>query len=136
MAKVSCQDALYYALTQARVDPGYVAQFDPATNPPGILGPFPQTVCAAPGVPQRGFYAGTSSAYDKQYAQQFGWAMQVCDPKRPAVPTDFYGYQKNYWVPADAASCIDPATLCRLPIVTQTYGGVIVVYSGLCYCSA
>ncbi|GBF93068.1 hypothetical protein Rsub_05679 [Raphidocelis subcapitata] len=65
---------------------------------------------------------------------KFGWAMQQCDPSGNPIPTDFYGYQKNYWIVAYPETYIDPATLCNLPIVTRDEYD-LVMFSGLCYCS-
>lgn len=132
IAKVSCQDALYYALQQAgKKEVAPVIQLREAPGPPG---PWPQSVCAGPGVAQQGGFSGDFANSDKPYAKQFGWAMQQCDPTGPPIVTDFYAFQKNYWLPSLTESYIDPSTLCNLPIVTRGEFG-FVMYSGLCYCS-
>jgi hypothetical protein len=132
LAKVSCQDALYYALTEAREDVGLVALL--SLLPPGPPGPWNQTTCAAPGVPQEGAFAPDDRGSDKPYAKQFGWAMQVCDASGPPIVTDFYTFNKNYWRPDLPDSYIDPSTLCNLPLVTRDNLG-LTMFSGLCYCS-
>ena len=130
IAKVSCQNALYYALTEAGKDVAPVVQLSLSPGPPG---PWSQSTCAAPGVPQQGTSPGDNGS-DKPYAKQFGWSMQTCDATGPPIITDFYGFQKNYWRPDLNETYIDPATLCNLPIVTKDKFG-LVAFSGLCYCS-
>lgn len=141
IAKVSCQDALYYALTEAGKGigngVGYVQQLSDMRipyAPPGVPGPWPATTCAATGVAQVGFFAPANKpSAATPYPKQFGWAQQVCDPAGDPILTDFYSAQKNYWDSSDSGTYIDPATLCNLPIVTRDDS--IVMFSGLCYCT-
>ena len=126
IAKVSCHDALYYALKEAGADTAFT-QALLLQDPPGEPGPWAQSVCAATGVAQQ-------ADFNTPYQKAFGWAQALCDATGPAITTDFYSSLKNYWLPALASSYINPATLCDIPIVKMDQSDII-SFSGLCFCS-
>lgn len=137
LAKVSCQNALYYALNQAGVSDARASFAEQLRTPPPP-GPWTTTTCAAPGVPQQGFFAFDNVSEPLDFSTQFGWALQLCDPTGPPITLSFYNFQKNYWLPNDPNTYIDPATLCDKPVVTSEPapgGDAYVMYSGLCYCT-
>lgn len=128
IAKVSCQDALAYALTQAGYGGGSLAFFVQLQGG----APYTGSTCAAPGVPQTGTFAGNA-----QFAQAFGWAQLFCEVGKAPLLLNFYDFQKNYWDSTDTTTYIDPSTLCNIPIRKSTAinSVAVVEYSGLCYCT-
>lgn len=103
MAKISCQDALAYAVKQAGKSPNTLQQLQ---EPPGLSGPWLQSTCAAPGVQQTGtFGVGRNT---------FGWASAICTGSDSLI-TSYYTYQyagPSGYARAHAAASSRPALGC------------------------
>lgn len=132
MAKLNCQDAVYWAVKEAKLSLSVRQNFYMLTRePPGYNGPWPQSVCA------NATFNGTSSiGYSP--LKGIGFMESICpeNPGGEALLAASWRYPKNYYNDVNAGSYIDPSTLCDLPVATTTGESSFakVTYSTACYC--
>lgn len=131
MSKLNCQNAVYWAATEARLSLQNLGAFRMLNKrPPGYPGPWEQSVCA------NATYNGTSSiGYNAE--KGIGFMISVCpeNPGGEALLANSWGAPKNYYI-KDGFNYIDPSTLCDLPVATTTRESGLqrVIYSTACYC--
>jgi hypothetical protein len=127
MSKLNCQNAVYWAATQANQSQANdFLMFQ--KYPPYYPGPWNQSVCA------NATYDGDVNGMDNKYDIQPGITFMSAICGQNILISSNWPKPKNYYNKS-ANNYIDPSTLCDLPVAVKFKETSLVYFSTACYCT-